>query len=108
MTQIKCRWKKPYCAYNYGHTRLYHYDDWFCDSSDCCFDGKYTEPENAKVINPQCIYCEYDKGEFEKTVKRYSYEYGQLRVAGETYREIEIEYLEIDGRVLIEPKRGEE
>ena len=108
MTKIKCRWIKPYCAYNYGYTRIHHDEYWDCDSSDRCYEGKYTEPENAKVINPRCIYCKYDKGEFEKTVKRYSYEYGELKVAGETYTENEIEYLEIDGRVLIEQKNGGE
>ena len=108
MTNIKCRWSKPYCSYHNQHTRLKHSEYWWCDDNSQCFEGKYCKPHDAKVINPQCVYCGYDTGEFEKTVKRYEYADGNLTIVGKTYLESEIDYLEIDGRILVEPQESED
>lgn len=98
MAHIKCRYTIPYC--NYRKERVYHDEGWWCDEDMNC---KYTRPENSKYVNPQCVYCEYKTGEFEKSVKRYAYENGCLTLTGETYSEID--YLEIDGRVLVDKGR---
>lgn len=101
-TRIKCRYSIPYCSYHNQHTRLIHSELWWCDDNSECFEGVYTRPADAKVVNPQCVYCGHDIGEFEKTVKRYEFENGELYVAGRNYHLNEIEYLEIDGRILID------
>ena len=111
MAHIKCRYMIPYCRYDGENKRLQHsIYDW-CDTKMCC--EKYTRPQNAgMLVNPQCIYCDYVSGEFEKTVKRYEYsndEYhaiSTLKIGNEVYDELEIEYLEIDGRVLIDDADG--
>lgn len=101
MTTIKCRYSIPYCSYHGRHQKLSHSEYWWCDDNSECFIGEYLPPQDAEVVNPQCIYCGYDVGEFEKTVKRYEYINGSLTVAGKTYFQNEIDYLEIDGRVLV-------
>lgn len=111
MAHIKCRYTLPFCT-EFGDIRLSHSYFWFCDGiSDECPDGrKYKRPENVDpmMVNPQCIYCKYKSGEFEKTVKKYEYYDGVLTVAGDTFYSDEIDYLEIDGRVLIGPQESEE
>lgn len=101
MTDIKCRYTIPYCSYLEKYTRLYHNEFWWCDDNSNCQENHYTMPKNSEVINEQCVYCEYRSGEFEKCVKRYEYANGVLTVAGKNYYANEIDYLEIDGRVLI-------
>jgi len=48
------------------------------------------------------------QGNLKKTVKRYEYADGILTIAGKTYLESEIDYLEIDGRILVEPQESED
>lgn len=106
MTHIKCRYSYPCCTYRGEKIRLVHNEYWFCDESGQCPDGCcYTEPKHKEVLNPICIYCEHVCGEFEKYVKSYEYEDGILKVFGKKYFAEEIEYLEIDERILID--RGE-
>lgn len=111
MAHIKCRYTLPFCT-EFDNIRLSHSSFWFCDEiSDECPDGRrYKRPENADpiMVNPQCVYCKYKSGEFEKTVKKYEYYDGVLTVEGDTFDTNEIDYLEIDGRVLVEPKESEE
>lgn len=109
MTSIKCRYTIPYCTcYGFGnHTRVYHDEFWGCDTDLYCPKNSYRPPKDTKVLNPQCVYCKYQSGEFEKTVKRYKYEDGILTVARNTYLEHEIDYLEIDGRTLVKSKESD-
>ena len=111
MAHIKCRYTLPFCT-EFDNIRLSHSSFWFCDEiSDECPDGRrYKRPENADpiMVNPQCVYCKYKSGEFEKTVKKYEYYDGVLTVAGDTFDANEIVYLEIDGRVLVEPQERSE
>lgn len=103
MTRIKCRYSIPYCEFPGEHTRLYHSEYWFCDDNVFCEIGHYTRPtdEELKVVNPTCIYCKYYEGEFEKEVKSYEYdEDGDLTIGRKKYYDFDIDYLEIDGRVL--------
>ena len=108
MAHIKCRYTLPFCTEFIDHIRVNHSDYWFCDEiSDECPDGRrYKRPENADpiLVNPQCVHCKYKSGEFEKTVKKYEYFDGVLTVAGDTFVAAEIDYLEIDGRVLVGPR----
>ena len=105
MAHIKCRYTIPYCDYDL-HVALHHDDYWFCDDHDdarCV--GEYTRPSSAmdNVINPRCKYCNYYPGEFEKTVKQYVYTTdGDLRIGNKRFNQSEIEYLEIDGRILVD------
>ena len=111
MAHIKCRYTLPFCT-EFDDIRVYHSDLWFCDEpSDECPDGRgYKRPENAspRLVNPQCVYCKYKSGMFEKNVEEYEYYDGDLTVAGNTYYAHEIDYLEIDGHVLVEPEESEE
>lgn len=105
MTRIKCRYSRPYCTYDGGHRQVFHSDHWFCDDGDGWCGGHYTRPLDksgeTKVINPICVYCKYETGEFEKTVKQYEYSEGNLFIRGEKYTKHDILYLEIDDRVLV-------
>lgn len=111
MAHIKCRYTLPFCT-EFDDIRLYHSDYWFCDGiSDECPDGRgYKRPKNAApmTVNPQCVYCKYKSGEFERTVKKYEYYDGRLTIAGDSFDANEIDYLEIDGRVIVEPQESEE
>lgn len=104
MTRIKYRYSIPYCCLpEQPEERIYHSDLWQCDSNDGCVYGKYENPlDPALAINPICAHCEIERGEFEKSVDFYEYfEGGCLIIKGETYWLHDIDYLEIDGRVLI-------
>lgn len=101
MAHIKCRCSIPYCTYHGHHTRQIHNEYWQCDSSDECVTGKYSKPEGATVINPRCEYCAMEYGEFEKDVKQYEYINGTLKVGQKIFYPHDIEYLEIDGRILV-------
>lgn len=111
MTHIKCRYTLPFCT-EFNDIRVYHCDYWFCDGvSDECPDGrKYERPKNADpmTVNPQCVYCKYKSGEFERTVEEYEYHYGCLTVDEDSFDANEIDYLEIDGRVLVKPQEGDD
>ncbi len=114
MAHIKCRYTFPYCtSLGIGNDiKVTHDMMWACDSDDGCPKGrKYTRPKGGKdkervnwydVVNPLCEYCEYKSGEFEKTVKQYEYFDGRLKVGNKVFEENEIDFLEIDGRVLID------
>ena len=99
MAYIRCRYNTPYCEIN--RKRIHHNEDWWCDSNDECESCQYTKPENATAINPTCIYCKWVGGWFEKVVRSFDYTDGCLTIGKTEYRELEIKYLEIDGRVLI-------
>lgn len=101
MAHIKCRYSIPYCEYHNRHSRLEHDEYWWCDSNVNCDIGKYDGDTNGDLVNPTCLYCDHEHGEFEKTVKRYSYEDGRVTVGNKRFLESEIKYLEIDGRLLI-------
>lgn len=105
MAHIKCRYTLPFCT-EFDDIRVIHNDYWSCDEwGEECPDGReYERPENADpmLVNPQCVHCKHKSGEFERTVKKYEYFDGVLTVAGDTFHANEIDYLEIDGRVLIE------
>lgn len=103
MAHIKCRYTIPYCTYDFIKKRVHHDESWFCDSYDSECIGQYERPADASnnFVNPTCKHCVYVNGEFEKNCKSYSYEDGWLEMRGASYADHEIEYLEIDGRVLI-------
>ena len=111
MAHIKLKYTLPFCTEYYPNIRLRHNEYWFCDESGCCPDGRtYKRPEmpekgNTIIVNPICAHCESKSGEFEKTVKRYEYFDGVLKVAADTFEEHEIDYLEIDGRVLVDRRK---
>ena len=105
MTEVKCRYAVPYCTFygKYDHRRVYHSETWFCDDDTECDIGRYTRPNDAPehLACPTCVYCSYEYGEFAKYVKNYSYGSEGLTIGRVFYELGEIEYLEIDGRVLI-------
>lgn len=109
MAKIKCRYSIPYCDNalrfqddDYDHDDELHFDEFvWCDPFGGC--EYYQRPEDAdeELFNPLCKYCKFREGEFEKTVKNYKYYDGTLTIAGREYTSYEIDYLEIDGRVLV-------
>lgn len=107
MTRIKCRYSIPYCYCLFpgqSEERVYHSKAWWCDSNEECPYGKYEKPKdpNPMYVNPICVHCKCESGEFEKVVESYEYfEGGDLIIEGETYEAYDIGYLEIDGRVLV-------
>lgn len=107
MAKIKCRYSIPYCdnALNFqdnydGDDELHFNKFWQCDAFAGC--EYYERPENTKSINPSCKYCKFREGEFEKIVQNYEYYDGTLTIDEDDreYTLYEIDYLEIDGRVL--------
>lgn len=111
MAHIKCRYSIPYCTI-WGccdYTRLEWDDRNHCfDKDECWCDGgvsHYERPRNADPNNlfPLCDHVQYQNGEFEKTVRRYEYtpESGLYFSEKEYYNASDIDYLEIDGRILV-------
>lgn len=104
MTNIKCRYSFPKCTRDDYEIQCFD-SFWACDDNSGCHG--YTKPDDVEkingveIVNPRCIYCKFHYGEFEKNVKNYDYFDGDLKVAGKTYEYRDIDYLEIDGRVLI-------
>lgn len=109
MAHIKCRYNEIYCN-NYLYcmnagARL-------CNAEKCsCESGEYS---CQRIAGEEVFMCEYaypDIVEFEKTVKDYEYSNAEnlLKIGKRFYPYIE--YLEIDGRVLIdetvEPQESE-
>ena len=94
LAHIKCRYSYPVCTELGNNERIYHTYYWFCDGGDdYCPEGRHYKPGNEyakdgiKIINPICQYCDHVQGEFEKTVNKYSYEYGALKLRGHKYTE---------------------
>lgn len=102
MAHIKCRYTVPYCeAQGKELERCYN---WMCDNAAECECGAYM-PDDADVkrgiANPFCAHLKHNYAEFEKTVKAYEYDECFLSIRGLLLDVDFIEYLEIDGRVLI-------
>ena len=101
MTTIKCRYKIPYCSCDKwmgGYEKVDIDTNGFCDSftSNCQIDAEY-------ILFDDCEYSWWGTGEFEKTVKCYEYDdEGVLTVGRKKYMDCQIDYLEIDGRILKE------
>ncbi len=111
MTHIKCRYRIPMCCKPGGEIgkSIQWNEYWSCDSKDdCCDYAKPKEPvviNGSILINPQCRYSHVEYVEFEKNYKEYEYDASDGLSLGRRKRFIpseSIEYLEIDGRVLIE------
>lgn len=101
MAHIKCRYTRLYCEYDGERKAVSNECDW-----DGSCDGKYVPDQGQMtckglpVINPPCKYLVAIHREFEKDARQYEYDEGDLKVGRQWYCADEIEYLEIDGRVL--------
>ena len=110
MAHIKCRYTKPMCTL--GNTAEWD-DRWWCDDNSLCCD--YQKPEKPVVINghilanPKCIYSFEHHAEFEKNYKEYELDEDGLSLGrrGDFMPKTIIEYLEIDGRILINEEVSE-
>ena len=114
MTNIKCRYSFPYCSnierkddeedpcvfYDRGGLRVNLNEYYDCRSKEACPFYERPDDAEAELVNPRCEHFYLMRGEFEKNVKNYDYFDGDLKVAGNTYEYRDIDYLEIDGRVL--------
>lgn len=111
MARIKCRYRKYDCELRRCGCDTEFYETCFdVDETKRYGDCKHCEPTpNSEVINPPCCHISKTDCEFEKNFNTYEMSYskeyygltGFLRV-GKTYIDIDnIDYLEIDGRVLI-------
>ena len=103
MARIKCRYNNPYCLLDRETVMLRNFD---CDTTFYC--AGYERPENAppNLVNPTCKYFDMRHGEFEENTAYYSYEDGMLKTRKRRLYDDDIEYLEIDGRVLIDEEAG--
>lgn len=109
MARIKCRYSRPTCCKPGGEIgKSIKWDEyWSCDSKDDCCD--YTKPEEPVVINggilinPQCRYSYVKYVEFEKNYKEYEFDEDGLSLGrrGDFIPVDDIEYLEIDDRILV-------
>ena len=103
MAHIKCKCYQPYCTLS--HEDVKHGAYWACDNDGCC--ELYTKPDvvKGKPISDACVYSASRYIEFEKDYKNYQFEesnYGYfltLSLGKKVYTGIE--YLEIDGEVLV-------
>lgn len=66
-----------------------------------CKETEFIKPQ-SEVVNPPCCYCDTDYREFEKTVKRYDLSDGSLTIGRRVIDTDNVDYLEIDGRVIID------
>lgn len=101
MAHIKCRFEKPVCAL--GAYVL----EFPCEGDDLCEHYVASIPD---MIGSRCNNCFAKKREFEKTVKKYEYEcdendIGWLFIGNRQIDLGNIEYLEIDGRILINEEK---
>lgn len=117
MTSIKCRYRERICGHPERKTEVVYTDEWwFCDSNDGCEIGGYEPNARERVTNPTCRYSQFIDREFEKQVKEYNYTKGDALIipmgkgkGNEIIHSGRMEYLEIDGRVLIKDwEEGEE
>lgn len=105
MAHIKCRYTTYHCPYGEVYGNCFDKFD-----SDC--DHFISDPK-SKVINPKCEHILVSNMEFEKTVRTYEVEIsraydknGYLEIGRTVIDESDIDYLEIDGRVLIDKEGG--
>lgn len=107
MARIKCRYKKHRCPY--GDIDL---SCWDKTESECPYFVSDSE-EMGKypcLLNPRCGHILTHDREFEKSCKSYEFEHGHdygiwregyLQIGRMFIDESDINYLEIDGRILI-------
>ncbi len=112
MAHIKCRGCHGICMHNYSEYAgmvVGRHDDPSCGAQYGCglLFPEPEEPSSEGVIlvgDPTCRWLEWVDFEFEKDVKRYEYDGLRLKLRGATHWVEDIEYLEIDGRVLVGTK----
>lgn len=106
MAHIKCRYTKLMCSYEHA---VEMGDEYECERWSCCDD--YQKPERRVsddgyiLAEDACSHSYTIDIEFEKAYKEYEYDASDGLSLGRRKRFIpsgNIEYLEIDGRVLIE------
>ena len=105
MAHIKCRYFEHKCGH-WRHKHSEYTDQCFYDGKAFCGDCKTGE----RIVNDACVYIISDRREFEKDVKSYELcmdgeriieQDGFLAFRGRNIDLDCVEYLEIDGRVLI-------
>lgn len=103
MAHIKCRYFEYRCGH-WKHKSSEYFDQCSWDGKAFCGDCK-----TDGVFDDACVYIVADRREFEKDVKSYRLCMGGERIEpdgflafrGENIDLDNVEYLEIDGRVLI-------
>lgn len=105
VAHIKCRYSISKCDNVMSNM--------FCDEINYdsgCFDkfdhhecGYFDDDPEDKAVNNRCKHIKWLNCEFEKTVRHYEYseEYETFSIKGTAIDTNNIDYLEIDGRVLI-------
>lgn len=99
MAHIKCRYNEIFCDNCFYRMNARAV---LCKAEKCCMSDDYGYQWIAGEDVYMCKYAYPDIVEFEKTVKDYEYSKAEnlLRIGKRFYSYIE--YLEIDGRVLID------
>lgn len=97
------------CKYSIAHCGIHCYWDEEtpvrCGLETYQYCKHYRPPKGSKIFNDTCIHLAFKDGEFEDDVNSYSLQDGtfvtNLDVCEEVLQYDEIEYLEIDGRIII-------
>lgn len=99
MAHIKCKYYKHCCYFHGGACP--------CDSNgdeqrNSCedFEDEYYNEAGVLTISEWCLHYGAYKAQFEKDIKNYEYDGGDLRMRGMSIAADDIVYLEIDGEVL--------
>lgn len=106
MAHIKCRYGEIRCGYG-----SYELMGCLCkdpQTGGACerFEDKWSEGERT-IISDFCRFAEKTTAEFEGDYKKYHYDYYGITVGRKSIDAEDIEYLEIDGRVLVDESEEE-
>ena len=107
MARIKCRYNEWWCNHPYRMGAKKCNDPEY--GQECTrFTDTYRDKEtDLTVITRVCIHALRDRIQFENDYKKYEYdEYDGLRLPQRFICSDVIEYLEIDGCILVERTRG--
>ena len=108
MIHVKCRYNEIYCGCK---TYLMNNRAKLCNPNECGDVGECAEFDYLWVAGEYVVACEHAKTgiiEFEKDVKGYEYNKEENTLVIGRHRYLFIEYLEIDGRVLVNDTEDDE
>lgn len=104
MAHIKCRYFKWRCNYIYAMDigRICKCPEYGDECYNDAFEDRWWDSnKEMHIISNVCRHAIKDPCEFEAEYKKYEYEDGVLHVPHRNIDADRIEYLEIDGRIVI-------
>ena len=114
MAKIKCRYHEFYCGHPDASCFGLEAGHECFDQSECICDYMRTADDR---FPPSCLFIRRSEREFEKEVKAYDLElsepdpwletFGHIAFRGRYIEQDSIDYLEIDGRVLVTEEQND-